>query len=119
MLQIVEGAECNGALADIERDILLNELREAYTALKFGEVEVAHVEPKVEAAAEPVAPVLPVEEDEESEENEIEVELIFDESEDEEPIIEDEPVADDEPVVAEPELEPEPASAAFQLPTVP
>ena len=108
MLQIVEGAECNGALADIERDILLNELREAYTALKFGAVEVAHVEPKVEAAAEPVAPVLPVEEDEESEENEIEVELIFDESEDEEPIIEDEPVAEDEPVVAAPELEPEP-----------
>ena len=107
MLQIVEGAECNGALADIERDILLNELREAYTALKFGEVEVAHVEPKLEAAAEPVAPVLPVEEDEESEENEIEVELIFDESEDEEPVIEDEPIAEEE--VVEPTIEEEPA----------
>ena len=98
MLQIVEGAECNGALADIERDILLNELREAYTELKFGEVEVAHVEPKVETPAEVVVPVLPAEEDEESEENEVEVELIFDDGEDDEPIIED------EPVVAEPEV---------------
>ena len=103
MLQIVEGAECNGALADIERDILLNELREAYTELKFGEVEVAHVEPKVETPAEVVAPVLPAEEDEESEENEVEVELIFDDGEDEEPIVEDEPIVA-EPEVAEPEV---------------
>ena len=108
MLQIVEGAECNGALADIERDILLNELREAYTALKFGEVEVAHVEPKVEAPAEVVVPVLPAEEDEESEENEIEVELIFDESEDEEPIVEDEPIVAEPEVEVEPEVEAEP-----------
>ena len=103
MLQIVEGAECNGALADIERDILLNELREAYTELKFGEVEVAHVEPKVETPAEVVVPVLPAEEDEESEENEVEVELIFDDGEDEEPIVEDEPIVA-EPEVAEPEV---------------
>ena len=109
MLQIVEGAECNGALADIERDILLNELREAYTELKFGEVEVAHVEPKVETPAEVVVPVLPAEEDEESEENEVEVELIFDDGEDDEPIIEDEPVVAEpevaEPIVAEPAVE--------------
>ena len=39
MLQIVEDAERVGALADIERDILLAELREAYTELKFGETE--------------------------------------------------------------------------------
>ena len=108
MLQIVEGAECNGALADIERDILLNELREAYTELKFGEAEVAHVEPKVETPAEVVVPVLPAEEDEESEENEVEVELIFDDGEDDEPIIEDEPIVAApevaEPIVAEPEV---------------
>ena len=40
-----------------------------------------------------------------------EAKLIFDESEDEEPIIEDEPVADDEPVVAEPEVEVQPEVA--------
>jgi hypothetical protein len=123
MLQIVEGAECNGALADIERDILLNELREAYTELKFSEVEGAHVEPKVEAPAEPVVPVAPVvpveeaEENEEVEENEVEVELIFDESEEEpeEEVVyvapldeeqEDEPVteepAEEEPIAEEP-----------------
>ena len=115
MLQIVEGAECNGALADIERDILLNELREAYTELKFGEVEVAHVEPKVETPAEVVVPVLPAEEDEESEENEVEVELIFDDGEDDEPIIEDEPVVAEpevaEPIVAEPAVEEAPEVA--------
>ena len=110
MLQIVEGAECNGALADIERDILLNELREAYTELKFGEVEVAHVEPKVETPAEVVVPVLPAEEDEESEENEVEVELIFDDGEDEEPIVEDEPIVA-EPEVAEPAVEEAPEVA--------
>ena len=80
MLQIVEQAELNGGLAEIERDILLNELREAYTALKFGGVELA--EPKVcdvETPAVPVAPETPAEETEE--ENEIEVELIFDETE--------------------------------------
>ena len=37
MLQIVEESERVCALADIERDILLAELREAYTELKFGE----------------------------------------------------------------------------------
>ena len=122
MLQIVEGAECNGALADIERDILLNELREAYTELKFSEVEGAHVEPKVEAPAEPVVPVAPVEEAEENEEveeNEVEVELIFDESEEEpEEVVyvapldeeqEDEPVteepAEEEPIAEEPAVE--------------
>ena len=39
MLQIVEEAERVGALADIERDILLGELREAYAELKFGVTE--------------------------------------------------------------------------------
>ena len=44
MLQIVEEAERTGALSDIERDILLAELREAYSELKFGEVSVERVE---------------------------------------------------------------------------
>ena len=106
MLQIVEQAELNGGLVEIERDILLNELREAYTELKFGEVEL--VEPKAgvaEAPADPVAPVAPVapieESEEADEESEVEVELIFDESEDEEPIAE-------ESAVEEPTIEEEP-----------
>ena len=44
MSQIVEEAERTGALSDIERDILLAELREAYSELKFGEVSVERVE---------------------------------------------------------------------------
>ena len=68
MLQIVEDAERVGALADIERDILLAELREAYTELKFGETDnerCAAEEPVVEESAEelpiiPIAPIFPI-----------------------------------------------------------
>ena len=120
MLQIVEDAERVGALADIERDILLAELREAYTELKFGETdnercaaEESVVEESVaeESAEElPIAPIAPMAEestesaesvdDEESDESEVEVELIFNE-EDEDPFempTEEEP-AEEEPVV--------------------
>ena len=58
-LQILEESEVVGALSDIERDILLAELREAYTELKFGktenETDVAEtqaVEPAVEESVE-------------------------------------------------------------------
>lgn len=101
MLQIVEQAELNGGLAEIERDILLNELREAYTALKFGGVELA--EPKAceeETPAVPVAPEIPAEETEE--ENEVEVELIFDETEE----AETDEEADEEVVYEAPAEEP-------------
>lgn len=106
MLHIVEEAERNGALADIERDTLLEELRAAYTELKYGWLEFD--EPKSEASeapAEPIVPVVPVasteESDEESdEENEVEVELIFDEEEPEA----EEPEAE-EPEAEEPEAE--------------
>ena len=101
-LQILDAAERVGMLSDIERDILLAELREAYAELKFGKTEngelkteneeVAEeqvVEPTEEPAAElPIAPITPTEEeqDEEQEETEpeVEVELIFNEEEDEE-----------------------------------
>ena len=53
MLQIVEESELVGVLADIERDILLGELREAYTELKFGKTEN-----KNEAVNEIVAPAV-------------------------------------------------------------
>ena len=110
-LQILEDAERVGMLSDIERDILLTELREAYAELRFGktengerktenETDVAEaqaVEPAVEESVEesvvelPVAPIAPItpteeEQDEEQEETEpeVEVELIFNEEEDEE-----------------------------------
>ena len=105
VLQIVEEAERTGALSDIERDILLAELREVYAELKFADhSEVAKV---VEAtSAQPQEPEV-----EESEEPEMEVEIIFheeDDDEQDEPAVEDETVAEPtvaEPVVAEPVVE--------------
>ena len=100
-LQILEDAERVEVLSDIERDILLTELREAYAELKFGKTEngelkteneeVAEeqvVEPTEEPVAEPpiapIAPITPTEEEQEETEPEVEVELIFNEEEDEE-----------------------------------
>ena len=116
MLQIVEDAERVGALADIERDILLAELREAYTELKFGETDnerCAAEEPVVEESAEelpiiPIAPIAPMAEEptesaesvdeEESDEPEVEVELIFNEEDEE---TENEEIAESSEEVAE------------------
>ena len=109
-LQILEDAERVEMLSDIERDILLTELREAYAELKYSDerqetkderrtdvAEAQAVEPVVEKSVEesvvelPVAPIAPItpteeEQDEEQEETEpeVEVELIFNEEEDEE-----------------------------------
>ena len=60
MLQIVEESERVGALADIERDILLNELREAYTELKFGQTENGKRKAENEVAVEPAVAELPI-----------------------------------------------------------
>ena len=94
MLQLVEEAERVGALADIERDILLGELREAYAELKFGitENEKQKTENDVFSVA-PTTPVTPIDEeqdDDEQQKPEVEVELVFNESEedDEEPVVE-------------------------------
>ena len=130
-LQIVESAERGGALADIERDILLEELRKAYAELKFGNVECEADE------AAPVAPFIPVEEEseEESEEKEVEVEFLFaeedeaenaseqeeQEEEQEEQVQEEEesePVAEPEPIVVpEPAPAPEPEPIVVPEPT--
>lgn len=83
MLQILEDAERNGALSDIERDILLADLREAYAELKFGTAESA------ETPATPIAPVAPLAEVAELEKAEVEVEIIFDEDEECEPTSEE------------------------------
>ncbi len=102
MLQIVEEAEREGVLADLERDILLNDLREAYAELKFGEKEEesGHI-----ADTSHVVPTTPIEEaksepevnDDVEEEPEVEVELIFDEE-----VNDEEESAVAEPAVAEP-----------------
>ena len=92
MLQIVEGTECVDSLADIERDILLAELREAYAELKFGQTENGKLKTENEVDEEPAVvelPIAPIEEEAE-EEPEVEVELVFDEEiEDESEEIED------------------------------
>lgn len=109
VLQIVEESERVGALSDLERDIILNDLREVYAELRFGKmvresestIPTTHIEPTIPAE----------EEQEETEEKpEVEVELIFDEeSDDEAPIVEEEATAEkcvvEEPVVAQPVVE--------------
>ena len=129
-LQILDAAERVEVLSDIERDILLTELREAYAELRFGKTEngkrktenetdvseAQAVEPAVEESVEksvaelpvvPIAPITPTEEeqDEEQEETEpeVEVELIFNEEEDEE--TENGEIAEPNEEVAEPNEE--------------
>ena len=123
MLQILGDAERVGTISDIERDIVLGELREAYLELRFA-TKVECTKPKTEAVA--VAPIAPVAEEqaesepsEECEEPEVEVELIFNENDeaDEEPI--EEPI---EKVIEEPVAEPveEPvAEPVAELPITP
>ena len=60
MLQIVEESERVGALSDIERDILLAELREAYAELKFGQTENGKLKTENEADEKPAAVELPI-----------------------------------------------------------
>lgn len=81
VLQILEGADHKGVLSDIERDIVLGELREAYAELKFGKTE--NEEQPQTAPTTPIAPVTPTEKVETEEEPEVEVELIFDEESEE------------------------------------
>ena len=106
MLQIVEEAERVGAIADLERDILLNDLREAYAELKFGETEEESGHVTDESHVVPTTPIEEAESEPEGnndveEEPEVEVEIIFDEEEN-----------DEEPAVAEPAIVAEPATVA-------
>ena len=81
VLQIVEETERVGAMSDLERDIVLGELREAYMSVKFGVAESA-TEPIASAPLqqEPDSEV----DSEEDNEPEVEFEIIFNEEEDEE-----------------------------------
>ena len=124
MLQIVEEAEREGVLADLERDILLNDLREAYAELKFGEKEEesGHI-----ADTSHVVPTTPIEEaksepevnDDVEEEPEVEVELIFDEevNDEEESAVAEPAVA--ESVVAEPVVAESVVESAVETPNAP
>ena len=101
VLQIVEESERVGALSDLERDIILNDLREVYAELKFGITEnekqkTENEKPSEIAPTTPIVPIIATEEvrsepepaekpepavdAEEENEPEVEVELIFDES---------------------------------------
>ena len=88
VLQIVEEAERTGSLSDLEKDIALNELREAYAELKFGitengERKTENGERRTENEEQSeIAPIAHIEEKME-EEPEVEVELIFDEESEE------------------------------------
>lgn len=124
VLQIVEETERVGAMSDLERDIILTELREAYSEVKFG---AECVEQKAEH--EVVAPVVPQPEPEpqpevedgEEDEPEVEFEIIYNEEDDEEesdevenetPIVEPAPVAVPEPIAEPaPVVAPEPVVA--------
>lgn len=98
VLQILEESERVGALSDLERDIVLNDLREVYAELKFGITENEKQKTENEEQSEiaptiPIAPITPTEDvksepepEEEHEpevepdnEPEVEVELIFEE----------------------------------------
>ena len=94
VLQIVEETERTGAMSDLERDIVLGELREAYAEVKFG-VEVCEKQEKVVASTFPTSEP----ETEESEEPEMEIEILFNEEEEEETTVAEESVA--EPVAEE------------------
>lgn len=96
MLQILEESERVGAMSDLERDIILNDLREAYAELKYSDESRVC---ETNTPTTPIAPIPPIEEvksEPESEpaeeheqevdgenEPEVEVELIFDEESEE------------------------------------
>ena len=79
VLQIVEDAERTGVLSDLEKDIVLSELREAYAELKFGITENGERKTENEEEQQGIAPINHIEE-----EPEVEVELLFDEESEEE-----------------------------------
>ena len=119
VLQIVEEAERAGAMSDLERDIVLAELREAYSEVKFGmecteqKVEQEVVAPLATQSESEPQPQTEVEEQEEQDnEPEVEFEIIYNEEDDDEESdeVEDEsPIAEPEPTVApQPIAEPEP-----------
>lgn len=87
MLQILEDVERAGVMSDLEKDMILADLREAYSEVKFG---VVLNESSVPAQTEPEP------EAEENNEPEMEVELVFAEEDDAEVPTESEPEVESE-----------------------
>ena len=130
VLQMLAESESIEALSTLDRELILSELREVYSAVRFG--ETVESEPKVAAVvAAPVADAMPEDEAEEDvEEKEIEVEILFEDeveeecdvpAEDEESAPEVETAPEAEPVVAPVveevvESSPEPAPAPEPTP---
>ncbi len=109
VLQIVEESELSGSMSELDRDVVLAELRELYLAVKFADTnnEESHEEVATECAGN---------------EPEVEFEIIYNEEEDEETENVELPAVE-EPAVAEPAVEPiaepvavEPAVAATPAP---
>lgn len=96
MLQILEDVERAGVMSDLEKDMILADLREAYSEVKFGVVLSENSAP---AQAEP----------EESVEPEMEVEIVFAE--------EDEVEENGAEAQSEPKVESEPEAEKVEEPT--
>ena len=88
MLQILEDVERAGVMSDLEKDMILADLREAYSEVKFGVVLSENSAP-AQTESEPEA--------EESKEPEMEVEILFAEEDDAE--VQSESEAESEPEV--------------------
>ena len=120
VLQMLTDVERVDALSDIERDMILADLREAYAAVKFGkteEKEDAVTAPVVEQSAAPVA--APEQQDEaEEDEPEMEFEIIFNEEENEEDEADEAPVAEtpvvETPIFEQPVVEQSAAQPLFE-----
>ena len=120
VLQMLADVERVDALSDIERDMILADLREAYAAVKFAkteEKEDAVTAPVVEQSAALVA--APEQQDEaEEDEPEMEFEIIFNEEENEEDEADEAPVAEtpvvETPIFEQPEVEQSAAQPLFE-----
>ena len=112
VLQMLAESESIEALSTLDRELILSELREVYSAVRFG--ETVESEPKVAAVvAAPVADAMPEDEAEEDvEEKEIEVEILFEDEVEEEC---DEPAEDEE---SAPEVETAPEAEPVVAPVV-
>ena len=117
VLQMLAGVERVEALSDIERDMILADLREAYAAVKFGKAEENEMEvvaPVVEQSVESVAEPESEPDEVEDDEPEMEVEIIFnEEDEDDEDEVEPEceaphtePSIVEQPMVEQPVAQP-------------
>lgn len=101
VLQILEDAEREGGLCDLERDIVLGELREAYAELKFSDKRDVC---SAEMAVKPLNVEPEIADD--TEEPEVEVELLFEEDVEEEQSVAEKAIEPTTEPTTEPKEEP-------------